>query len=255
VYKHVLVYDEPFEFWPETSYKKSSARVRRPNQKELRNSLRTRELNLALLRTSKLVYEEAAEIFYGLNEFRFSGCHGHVVAAAFAYTIGPRHLQWLTNLTIGMPFRARPRSVQIFNKEAAPHTFNALLGQTLFRYPGKGSCPSDPWFGNEAALTLLTQTLRRGAHQLQTLTFVLPKDLVYDERDGGYWDAFEGLVRVKPCLRVQVACLDWDLQPTQWELIQTIDEAVSAISCGLSSASGGSGSWWGVDILLRSRVR
>jgi hypothetical protein len=119
VYKHVLVYDEPFEFWPETSYKKSSARVRRPNQKELRNSLRTRELNLALLRTSKLVYEEAAEIFYGLNEFRFSGCHGHVVAAAFAYTIGPRHLQWLTNLTIGMPFRARPRSVQIFNKEAA----------------------------------------------------------------------------------------------------------------------------------------
>jgi hypothetical protein len=54
---------------------------------------------------------------------------------------------------------------------------------------------------------------------------VLPKDLVYDERDEGYWDAFEGLVRAKPCLRVQVACLDWDLLPTHWELIRMMDEA------------------------------
>jgi hypothetical protein len=142
VYKHVLVYDEPFEFWPETSYKKSSARVRRPNRKELRNSLRTRELNLALLRTSKLVNEEAAEIFYGLNEFRFSGCHSHVVAAAFAYTIGPRHLQWLTNLTIGIPFRARLRSVQIFNKEAASHTFNAYWARHSSATPARAPVPA-----------------------------------------------------------------------------------------------------------------
>lgn len=65
---------------------------------------------LGLLRTCKVIHQEASEIFYGQNKFRFSGIDGCIVASAFLHTIHPKNWQWLTSLTIAMPFSSRDRS-------------------------------------------------------------------------------------------------------------------------------------------------
>jgi hypothetical protein len=147
--------------------------------------------------------EEAAEVFYGKNEFRFSGLNGHVSAAAFTHTIGLRHLQWLTNLTIGMPFRP------VFSMHDSKRTleaFDAILDQSPFRYPSQESVSGEESFRPEAAFVLLAQTLRQFAHRLRTLTFTIPDDLWFmdSDKDEECWDAYKDLVSARPFLRLQI---------------------------------------------------
>lgn len=59
---------------------------------------------LRLLRVSKQVNREAAYVFYGGNEFRFSSMHGHDMLFAFCRTIGKRNTACLRKITEHAPW-------------------------------------------------------------------------------------------------------------------------------------------------------
>ena len=82
IYGHLLTYSQPPEFWPETGHFNRDFHMRIVVRHRTRH-----KLHLQLLRTCKVVNSEAAEIFYGKNEFRFSGINGCVIASAFVFTI------------------------------------------------------------------------------------------------------------------------------------------------------------------------
>ncbi|KAH7066285.1 hypothetical protein BKA63DRAFT_496133 [Paraphoma chrysanthemicola] len=89
IYRGALKLDSPLEFWPNLiSIIKRSGR---------------RELNLSLLRTCRKVHTEAAEVFYGENEFRFTGLAGHIVVNLFVRKIYKQHFQFIKHLTMSIP--------------------------------------------------------------------------------------------------------------------------------------------------------
>jgi hypothetical protein len=86
------------------------------NGHKLQKLFRTKGVhNLGLLRTSKQVNLKVAEIFYGNNEFRFSGLNGHMVASAYAMKIGLRNLNFIQSITIAMPFLSEERGHRAVN--------------------------------------------------------------------------------------------------------------------------------------------
>jgi len=105
IYKMALVLSRPIELWPEcdtpdvAQQHKSIAR----NFQYLKHKLSRRHFNVGLLRTCKLINYEARDIFYGCNEWRFSGLNGWMVANAFLYTIGANNIKSIKNLTLPMP--------------------------------------------------------------------------------------------------------------------------------------------------------
>jgi hypothetical protein len=56
-----------------------------------------------LLRTCKQINQEASEVYYGENEWRFDDNGGHLKALWFLEHIGNRHSQWLRRLTMCTP--------------------------------------------------------------------------------------------------------------------------------------------------------
>jgi hypothetical protein len=167
-------------------------------RKKLSKAIRSRTLYLGLLQTSMLINLEAAEIFYGMNEFRFSGVHGHIAAAVFAYTIGPRNLSWIHMLTVVLPIRSGRRSSHNFFPISVP--FNEYLDQTLFRYPRY----EIKWHGVEASLILLTELLIVGALRLEQLVFVLPEYLLLRPAGEQHWDAIKELICRKRFLSIDI---------------------------------------------------
>ncbi|KAJ4299921.1 hypothetical protein N0V90_005168 [Kalmusia sp. IMI 367209] len=59
---------------------------------------------LGLLRVNSIIHKEASQVFYGENQFRFSGINGWIVLSAWLNTITPRHYQFLQHLTVHVPF-------------------------------------------------------------------------------------------------------------------------------------------------------
>lgn len=59
---------------------------------------------IALLRVSQLVHKEASQIYYGENEWRFSGINGWMVMSCWLNTITFRHFQFLKRITVHVPF-------------------------------------------------------------------------------------------------------------------------------------------------------
>lgn len=55
---------------------------------------------LKLLRVSKQVNTEATRLFYGTNQWRFSGMHGIQVLASFLLTIGPTSASYLRKVRV-----------------------------------------------------------------------------------------------------------------------------------------------------------
>jgi hypothetical protein len=105
VYSHVLEFNELIELWAETGDVYADRRRRRENRTILRRRFgKNEESNLGLLRTCKQVNTEAAELFYGKNEFRFSGINGHMAAWAFVSKIGRHNLNFIKSITLSMPF-------------------------------------------------------------------------------------------------------------------------------------------------------
>ncbi|KAL0261371.1 hypothetical protein SLS55_002801 [Diplodia seriata] len=78
---------------------------------------------LGVLRLNKLINREAAEVFYGENEFRFSAFNSSIPAHAFMATIGTQNTRFLRKLTLFVPFLKRgcyqdPQGSSIFLLQA-----------------------------------------------------------------------------------------------------------------------------------------
>lgn len=74
VYKNLLILDEPIELWAEPNDTPKDQRRHLVNATVLREPfLRGGDVKLEFLCTCKQISFEASEIFYGDNDFRFSG--------------------------------------------------------------------------------------------------------------------------------------------------------------------------------------
>ena len=62
-----------------------------------------RQVTPKLLRVCNFVNEEASPIFYGQNEFRFTGLQGWIVLNSFLRTIGRTNRNMLRHLTVNAP--------------------------------------------------------------------------------------------------------------------------------------------------------
>ncbi|KAF2029466.1 hypothetical protein EK21DRAFT_112840 [Setomelanomma holmii] len=108
VYKYLLVSRQPIKMWEETGKVYQNQNWRRQYTDIMSREICTgrKRCNLGLLRTGKLINAKAAEILYGQNEFRFSGKNRLMAAFAYVTKIGPGNLDYMTSLTVGMPFRS-----------------------------------------------------------------------------------------------------------------------------------------------------
>ncbi|KAH7092525.1 hypothetical protein FB567DRAFT_588799 [Paraphoma chrysanthemicola] len=103
IYRLALKLDSPLEFWAESDTYVHTFRLGAGDKTRLLDLIGRRELNLSLLRTCRQVQTEAAEVFYGENEFRFTGLNGHMVANLFVRKIHKHHFQFIKHLTMSIP--------------------------------------------------------------------------------------------------------------------------------------------------------
>jgi hypothetical protein len=95
--------DPPVEFWAEVDCYGNARKQRSQDAEKLRSAIASRKLNLDFLRTCRRAQFEGSEVFYGENEFRFSGVSGHIIANLFVRKVST---EWLTSLTIAMPIHS-----------------------------------------------------------------------------------------------------------------------------------------------------
>ncbi|KAF2708154.1 hypothetical protein K504DRAFT_456199 [Pleomassaria siparia CBS 279.74] len=194
VYKLLLLLDSPIELWPHAKQNTMyCANVGR--SKAIRRFVALRH-TLRLLRVSQQINSEAAQVFYGSNNFRFSGINGWMVLSAFLHTIGSRHYQFLQHLTIHVPFPgedhlAYPTSTNRTWQEHAciqrrnqHKNFHARLRRT-FRIPDLWSYD---WSIADCVSKLSTSDLR-------TLRLVLPPTYYIDHSSSldWYWERLQFL--------------------------------------------------------------
>ena len=100
IYRYYLVLD-PIELAPKSTGSYGNIGSWKRHQRRYRYDIRPR---LKLLRTNKQILQEAASIFYGENEFRFTNCKGWYVLAAFLRTIGRQNCDRLCSIAIHVPW-------------------------------------------------------------------------------------------------------------------------------------------------------
>ncbi|KAI4617004.1 uncharacterized protein J4E87_008516 [Alternaria ethzedia] len=218
IYGHALEFDEPIELWPETGDMDTEYYRRVRNGSRLRKMFGRRGArNLGLLRTCKQVCAEATEVFYGNNEFRFSGLNGHMVAYAFATKIGPRNLGFMKSMTMAIPCRSEDRGCMASHWN--PHTWlrtHDVYDLMPFPYPWtKGKLRKRfPRLDFEDSWSSLAWMLA-GAHRLNQITFVLPHYIRYHRVAWGLHryvrccgrrlvSAMDDIVAAKPFLQVAI---------------------------------------------------
>ncbi|KAF1995754.1 hypothetical protein P154DRAFT_566568 [Amniculicola lignicola CBS 123094] len=205
VYINTLVVDSPFEFWPEEESSDyvlahvNTYRKRVTNFRKLEKLIKRRGGNLRLLRTCKQVNMEASPVFYGENQFRFSGRDGHTIAYCFTWNMGWNRLQWLTNITIGAPFGE--------SDLVSKNQVDKLQRHLPFRMPHDGVFLNDPI----KTFSCLVNLLIKRADGLKKFTMVVcerlrpfPRQNKYDEKK---WRDLKKLVECKPFVDYQVVCL------------------------------------------------
>jgi hypothetical protein len=213
IYQYHFVFDEPIEMWAETGHVYADQKVRRQTKGALKRTFwHRRAVNLGLLRTCKQINTEAAEVFYGDNEFRFSGTNGHMVAYAYLKKIGPRNLDFFRSITIAVPVPSNNRGM--YGENWNPETWmriNEVYDRAPFPYPRDTA--RNRWFyarldyiDSWCALAWMLTT----AHRLQTLHIVIPQPyeqpIYFHGRGtiGRVWSAFDDLVAAKPELEFHV---------------------------------------------------
>jgi hypothetical protein len=170
------------------------------------------------LRTCKQVNVEAAEIFYGKNEFRFSGLNGHVVAYAYATKIGRRNLGFMKSITFVMPFRSSDRGDRAVNWCPSNWTrLNELYDRMPFPYPRRTYQDRKrfPRLDFEDSWLKLAWMLAE-APRLKKITFLLPEYARYDYDwelfpNLSSFSAFDDLAAAKPDLQVTVVRMFEDI--------------------------------------------
>lgn len=211
IYKHHLVSSQPIELWAESGEVYKNQKLRRRNKAIMNRTVfagRRRCVNLGLLRTCKQVNMEGAEIFYGHNEFRFSGKNGHMAAFAFVTKIGPRNLDFMKTITCALPLRSSDEGMygenwnptcwkrihEIYDRMPFPYSPKVWRYRKLY----KRLDFQDAWYK-------LAEKLIK-AYALEHVTFVLPECsyFSYDDAKHPPYDALGDLCAAKPLLELHV---------------------------------------------------
>lgn len=107
IYRLHLLVDEPIELLARTSRTNSKGADKAERQARERFT-KIRTSRLKFLRLSKTVNKEASDIFYGENEFRFTGQNGWTWLRGFMHVIGDLNTARLRVLTVHVPWQAEP---------------------------------------------------------------------------------------------------------------------------------------------------
>jgi hypothetical protein len=140
IYRLHLLVGNPIELLPKSAHATHKA----ANSADLRSDhkfLVIRRSRLPLLRSSKDVNKEASEIFYGENEFRFTGQNGWNWLHGYLRTIGKRNTQRLRIVTIHVPWRAAIDITDMARRRDIPKQFQdppRPRTHALFRHVGSG---------------------------------------------------------------------------------------------------------------------
>ncbi|KAF2469149.1 uncharacterized protein BDR25DRAFT_356932 [Lindgomyces ingoldianus] len=190
VYRHHLLSSSPIELWPHvknnTMY---SANWRRANSLHAYMWLNHK---LGLLRVSSIIHLEASQVFYGENEFRFTGINGWMVCSLYLNTIGPQHFRFLRHITLHVPF---PGTDYLAMPTFANHTLaekicllrphqHVNFGERMRKY---GFLIPQDW-SYDWSISNVVELLSRA--DLQTFRLVLPPTyhIHHDSSLTWYWD-------------------------------------------------------------------
>lgn len=203
VYRDHFILPEPMELWAETGDLKADHRVRSSTGAYYRRLINSRRLNLSFLRTCKQIHEEAAQVFYGQNEFRFSGKNGVMIACGFIHKISVPHWKWIQHLTIAMPLCSEDES--IFAVDGNPSTkkrVNEVCDNAPFPFP-----KALRWdYSHPEAFRLLFVRIEK-MESLKTLSLVLPETfrLAYSYfRYCPLMEPLDKMITARPYLNVQI---------------------------------------------------
>lgn len=158
---------------PETKTFDKDLYFRKKAVRKLCALIKSRNLNLTLLRTCRRIHAEGSEVYYGENEFRFSAMKGHMHANLFMRKIYKQHYQWLKILTIAMPICGRGK---MFSQQDMNRALSCSLTQSSDR--NQWAQPlfaswHDKDFCYEEAFEHLMQKLTR-ADRFEKLVLLLP---------------------------------------------------------------------------------
>ncbi|KAF2770530.1 hypothetical protein EJ03DRAFT_360578 [Teratosphaeria nubilosa] len=103
IYELHFIFNEPIEFLPLSpqTTRKGPYRVYVRESKHYYTKIQPA---LRFLRTCKLIHREASSIYYGENDFRFSGADGAHFARAFMLTIGQSNAALLRKIMLPIHF-------------------------------------------------------------------------------------------------------------------------------------------------------
>lgn len=179
-------------------------------------------LHVSLL--CKLIRSEAAQVFYGENEFRFAKQLRHLSLTAWARNIGDFNAGWLQTVTICTPFIGKKIKYHF-----AIRWLNCTCEYHLEHYGWTKSLPRKSQFQFHEKFNALVGFLME-APSLQRLNLVLPWDWQYSARldkiraeygpgsmaNEPIWTALEKLLCAKRSLVVTVIRLWYD-ESDLWE--------------------------------------
>ncbi|KAF2729312.1 hypothetical protein EJ04DRAFT_556187 [Polyplosphaeria fusca] len=202
VYRYHLVLDRPMELWAKTNEREHDWPVRWRDIAFWRKLIRSRKLNLGLFRVCKQLNLEAAPIFYGENEFRFSGINGHIVAHSMFFTIRQRNFQWLKSITIAMPFFSNNEGCFASNWNAVtPRRIEDVLHASPYRSQRLET--RRRYNSYDVSFYRLVRYMKQ-ATSLETMNLVLPDSFAIITYQLNIWTVFQELVLAKPFLDVVI---------------------------------------------------
>lgn len=198
----VLRSKEPIELWAED---KSDRRAAHWKYRRATMTL-SGHLPVRILRCCKALNEEGGQIYYGENEFRFSGSlNAWVIACGFLFTIGPRHSKWLTSLTLAnlhahryaWPDHWACIAVDWMSDRQWYEWDENVLKTLNIDFPLDGRSPADyAWFSIKDVCLVLAK-----AGRLRKMNLLLPHWMTIDGDDmDGDWDTWEILEKLKAAL-------------------------------------------------------
>ncbi|KAL9077893.1 MAG: hypothetical protein Q9157_003192 [Trypethelium eluteriae] len=170
IYRCLLVFDEPFELAPMSSESNKSGILRSRSYQRLRTVWRT---YLQPFQLSSMIWSEAVGVFFGCNEFRFSGSCGWSDAAKFLHFF-KNHISSVRHLAFHIPFHGI--SIQ---RNSARGSREYCLNQYFLvqdqRFPLREGVFN--WIRLQDAPKML-----KAASNLKSLKLILPSDYkIYDD--------------------------------------------------------------------------
>ena len=143
---------------------------------------------VGLLRVNRLIHVEASQIFYGENEWRFSGINGWMVFYAWLNTVGPMHFRWLKQICLHIPLPGKDYVVfPICGTTDLVRALSYLVLQKGFRLTdckAERICASEDPGQNVRSYKYehkrVRQQLSRFRMRMQRFGFHVPRDWSYE---------------------------------------------------------------------------